>query len=104
MKASAESDQHYVYLEKTKSIKRSRPGLKEILIRTPGFHICLLPSEKAPNKFATFKTTSIKTMHFPHFNSLIAAMVLFGMVTAAPVPQEDDLSISVPISIDLGTL
>lgn len=39
-------------------------------------------------------------MHFPHFNSLIAALVLFGMVTAAPVPQDDDLSLAdIPISI-----
>lgn len=32
-------------------------------------------------------------MHFPHFHSLVAALVLLGIVTAAPVPQEDGISI-----------
>ena len=46
-------------------------------------------------------------MHFPRFNSLIAALVLLGMVTAAPVPQEDGVDINavllnVPLSVDFG--
>lgn len=47
-------------------------------------------------------------MHFPHFNSLMAVLFLFGHVTAAPVPQEDDASIiagnhlSIPIAFDFG--
>ena len=47
-------------------------------------------------------------MQLSYFNSLVAALVLLGMVTAAPVPQEDDVSISadtdlldVPILVNL---
>ena len=46
-------------------------------------------------------------MHFLYFNSIVAALVLFGMVTAAPVPREDDISVSpnpedVGIGVDVG--
>ena len=42
-------------------------------------------------------------MHFPHFKSLIAALILFGMVTAAPIPQGETVSISAdPILLAVG--
>lgn len=48
-------------------------------------------------------------MHFPHFHPLVAALVILGMVTAAPVPQEEGISFSyglldIGIAVDLEPL
>ena len=43
-------------------------------------------------------------MHFPHFNSFIAALILSGMVTAAPIPQSAIVALSVdPIDVEIGS-
>ena len=42
-------------------------------------------------------------MHLPPFSTLIASLFLFGIVTSAPVPQEDNASLSVNILLDIST-
>ena len=41
-------------------------------------------------------------MHFLHFNSFIAALVLFEMVMAAPVPQDAGVGLDVGVDVGVG--
>lgn len=47
-------------------------------------------------------------MHFPHFNSLVAALILFGTIRATPIPQDVgvgvdvDLGLDVDVDVDVG--
>ena len=41
-------------------------------------------------------------MYLFHINSLIAALVLFGLVVAAPVPQDDDVGVGVGVDLPIG--
>lgn len=38
-------------------------------------------------------------MHYLHFNSLIAVMVLFGTIRATPIPQESGLGANVGVGV-----
>lgn len=94
----AESRGPYVHLGKKKgvgSINKSRPGLTEILAASRFLtrHQFCHPTV-SNGQFATLETISLQTMHFLHFNSLLAVMVLFGTIRATPVPQGSGLGAS----------
>lgn len=102
----AESRGPYVHLGKRKgvgSINKSRPGPTEILTasrfltRNQSCHPTV-----SNGKFATLETISLQTMHFLHFNSLIAVMVLFGTMRATPVPQGSGLGANVGSGFGYG--